>query len=52
MVADMPKLTPAQAEAVKQVVDYALCHLSSDYPKVDEAHWEIQRDVDRMTVKP
>ncbi len=48
VVAEMPALTKEQTEAVKKIVDYHLCHLVSDFPKVDEAHYEIQRDLDGM----
>ena len=45
----MPRLTENQATAIKDIVDRHLADMSFDYPKVDDAHFEIQRDIDALT---
>lgn len=52
MVAAMPKLTEEQSKAVLDIVDYHLSGLVSDHPPVDDAHWEIQRDVKVLVEAP
>ncbi len=48
-LAAMPRLTPAQAAAIKDIVDYHLTSLVSDHPPVDDAHYQIQEDIDEIT---
>ena len=48
-LATMPRLTSAQAEAIKDILDRHLSMLVSDHPPVDEAHYLIQQDLDAIT---
>ena len=47
-LAAMPRLTEEQIAAVKEVVDRHLGWLAIDYPKVDDAHYQIQTDLDAL----
>ncbi len=51
-VAEMPKLSNDQIEAINDVLDHHLHMLSSDHPPVDEAHYLIQQDLSAMKEKP
>jgi hypothetical protein len=51
-LATLPRLGPAEVAAVKEIVERHLAWLSSDYPRVDEAHYQIQQDLDVLTDKP
>ena len=51
-VADMPRLTAEQIEAVKDIVSYHLQSLIFDHPRVDDAAYGIQQDIDDLKAKP
>jgi hypothetical protein len=48
ILAKMPRLTAEQCEAVKDLLDYHISALVQDYPRLDDALYDVQRELETL----